>query len=178
MTTTATDFTLQFEECRTIPETNDLYKRLFWDVRADTNTELWMTLSETHRRQMERLSIEVRQNVVDQDDDPNKIRPRTLRNWAASKGIPLSRKGRVPVAIENEYRDEHGLSPLEELVIPEVFPEDPVDEAPAETKELHGPSGKVIASVVRAWANETGVPCGARGRIGPEVIRAYELAHL
>ena len=74
------------------------------------------------------------------------------------------------MAIEQEYRAEHGLSPLEELVIPEVFPEDPVDEAIN--------SSAPTAKAVRAWAKETGVPCGARGRIGPEVIRAYELAHL
>lgn len=35
----------------------------------------------------------------------------------------------------------------------------------------------IAASEIRNWANESGVPVGTRGRLGPEVKGAYFRAH-
>lgn len=151
------DFAEVFADCRTIQETNVLYKTLFAE-HCSQDADLVYSLAEAHRRAMDRL----RPDSVDQSlgsDDPDHIRPHTIRNWAMREGMPMPKRGRVPVNVENAYREAHGM---------ELRPE---------RGRVDVGDGTVSLSEVRRWALQQEIPVSSRGRLPRTIMDQYVAAH-
>lgn len=154
--TTVTELLSHFDGCTTIPETNVVYKKLHAEHGNDGH--MWVELNEAHRLAMMHLMERgngSRPRVTVAPVDRDRIRPNVLRTWARLRGIPLPTKGRVPAAIENEYRSEHDL-PL----------------IPDKTKRPSVKCG-VHPAVIREWARSEGLKVGDRGRLHPDVVAQY-----
>jgi hypothetical protein len=157
MTTAHDPLSARFADCRTPTDADDAYKALFDELGiTDPNSGNpdYMMLSEMHRQTLERISSD--NPMVTPKEDDGRVRGRTLRNWAARQGIPLRAKGRVPVEVENLYRAEQGLDLL------------PVQSPPASLSDAG-----VDSATIRIWAKGQDIPCGSRGRVHTDVIRAY-----
>ena len=183
MTTVDVDFVTEFGTCRSVADADSLYRQLFW-AHDGASAATYLVLSEAHRRTLERLSVEVRVDTQERENtDPNYVHPYKIRNWAFERGIPMNKRGKVPMAIETSYREEHGLSLIEgeskdPQVVDESVDNEVLNDLHPVLDDLHpAPSEKTMASLIRVWAHEAGVPCGKRGRIGPDVIEAYNSAH-
>lgn len=167
--TVTTDFTRDFEGCRTASQADAVYRQLFAQHIGEMSyplPEAYQPLSEAHRRAMERLTLEAREDA--RPHDPNRVRPNELRNWLALQGIPLAKKGKVPVALENQYREAHDMPLLETS-----SPSEPRQPQRERTDSTTNRSGELDAKVVRAWAREQGIAVGTRGRLHPDVYAQY-----
>lgn len=153
-----------FAECRTIPETNELYKRLFIQMKAAHDRSVVTQLQELHRRAMERLTVEIRAVEApvrrERETDPDAIPQKSIRNWAIRRNLVVG-KGKIPMEIENQYREANHL---------------PLIEAPPEVPSLAELG--VTAKEVRRWLVSEGHDTPARGRLRPDLILTYHLAHL
>ena len=145
-----------FEGLNTVREIDARYKDMFGELRDSLDFESIFELQDIHRKALETLA-HINEHVP-ADDDPNKINPRLIRNWAAQEGLSLAKKGRVSLDIENAYRREHDLPVLVEDKPVRIS----VDASPSE---------------VRAWAADNDIECGVRGRLNPAVLVAYAKAH-
>lgn len=75
-----------------------------------------------------------------------------IREWAASRGMTMGTRGRIPHAVVKAWREAHG------------------DAAPAKVTV----SGDAR---VREWAVAHGLPVGTRGRVSETVVKAFHSAH-
>lgn len=102
-----------FDNLHTVAELDRTFKRLYAEQGCYTDRVAEWNLREEHRRAHERIALDRRKTErleqATADSDPNHIRPFLLRNWAAEQGIPLAVKGKVPRAVEDAYREAHGL---------------------------------------------------------------------
>ena len=145
-----------FEGLTTVAEIDKRFKSEFYAQDCMNNIQAYWSLSEQHRKAHEALSAAgIR---IAYDPDPNRISPLQMRNWAKKQGISLPRKGRVPLNVENAYRREHSLPIIKEEKPAKVQ----VDATPAE---------------IRAWAREEGLEFAVKGRVHPDIVRAYAAAH-
>jgi hypothetical protein len=71
-----------------------------------------------------------------------------------------------------------------EVVVPSWSPQPAAVKVVAEvastastSTDTSSTSSKVDSRAIRAWAKSQGIEVGARGRIKPDVIAAYDLAH-
>ena len=154
------DLPSRFDECTTAAEANATYKELYEDlgIKPFAICEDYLTLTELHRRTMERLQGDA-QIAVEAASDPNRVHPRLLRNWAAVQGLPLAKRGRVSREVENAYRRAHDLPVLAEDPEPIVMPEG------------------VTATTIRDWARAEGIDVGERGRLHKTLIAQYVTAN-
>lgn len=147
------------DTCQTISEANATYKRVFaelYEKLGGLPAGTFNTLSEAHRRALERITQAMQGDAPRVPaPDQDRIRPRVIRNWCRLQGIGVPKKGRVPVAIENQYRQAKGL--------------DPIPGGPPPPIDRH----MVDEAAVRSWASSAGIPVGQRGRVPTDVIRAY-----
>lgn len=134
---------------------NRAYKVAFHDSDVEAFSLEHLALSEQLRRALELLRSGPK---VVAEQDPNRINSLQIRNWARREGISMAKKGHVPLEIENAYRRSHDLAVLKE----EKQPRPAVDASPAE---------------VRAWARENDIEVAVKGRVHPDVVRAYADAH-
>lgn len=145
-----------FEGLRTVAEIDKRFKEEFYKQDCMNNVPAYWALSEQHRKAMEALTAAgIR---ITYEPDPNRISPLQIRNWAKKQGYVLLRKGRVPLDIENAYRREHNLPIVKEDKPVKVQ----VDATPAE---------------IRAWARDEGLEFAVKGRVHPDIVRAYATAH-
>lgn len=152
-TTTTQNLMIMFDGYTTITEVNRRYKELFakWEIDKTGDRQLYWALSDAHRRVLEALTVGKPQKT-ESLDDPNRVSPRALRNWALREGLPLAKKGRVGRDVENAYRVAHELPLLDDG----IEPGSPAD--------------------IRRWARENDIPVSSRGRVHPTVIAQYNAA--
>ena len=148
-----------FENCRTIEDADTTYKRLFADLDGRQRT-VFTPLSEAHRRAMDRITQAVRGDTPPATSDDDRASPRLVRNWCRVHGIVVPRKGRVPVAIENNYRAAMGMDLL-----------------PRGRRTGPRPRPAASDATIRAWATREGLIVGHRGRIPTEILVAYAEDH-
>ncbi len=142
-----------------------MYKSLVEENSRDMETRdaLMESLRITHCRiveDRESANAPVAAKRTRQDDG---LHTPTVRNWALRQGYPLNR-GRINKRIRQAYMEAHGLG------------EPATTEAP-ETPQIAPVAPETPAALVRAWCQENDVQCGARGRINPDAMRAYQEAH-
>lgn len=157
MTTAPDPLSARFADCRTSTDADDAYKALFDELGItdpSSDNPDYMMLSEMHRQTLERITTDAPVSTPKEDD--GRVRGKTIRNWAMREGIPLRAKGKVSVTIENQYRAAHDMPPL------------PVEPLPVSL----GDAG-VDSATIRAWAKDQDIVTGQRGRVHPDVIRAY-----
>lgn len=155
---------MTFTDLTSIAAVDARWKVAFVEQDCATNQAAYWSLSEEYRRAHEQIAHGRRADEKRTENgtvDPDGVRPHVLRNWAMSKGISLARKGKVPVAIENEYRAEHNLPLLNS------------------DKVVKPTMSDVTCSVteLRQWARANDIDVPARGRIGSDVVAAWVAAH-
>ena len=121
--------------------------------RADK--QAYDTLTELYRRTMTRLGGDLPQKQPSKSE----ISGPDVRQWAKENGISVPRTGRIPLRVENAYRAAHGLT--QRASVERIF----------YVSNFHA-----SASQIRDWARQNGIPVGKRGRLHPDVIRAYASA--
>lgn len=160
-----------FNNCRTVTETNEVYKALFIRMKAEHDRKVAAQLQENHRKAMERIIFDLRASAEDtvqrrqrSDDD---LHSPSVKNWALRMGLVLP-KGRINKEIKQAYRDAHSES------VAQVAPD--VPEMPVEPPE---PTETLIASAaeIRRWCRSEGIECSTRGRIHPDLRSQYNEAH-
>lgn len=151
-------FAVHFAECRSVREADAVYRDLFHEFDGES-MDIYEALSEAHRRALVRITLpdENRSSTAPETSGPSRVRSRELRNWCRQQGRPLGPKGRVPVALENEYRRAHEMPLLPEK----------------RTVDTRG----VDNAAVRRWARSQGISVGERGRVHPDVIQKFRDAN-
>jgi hypothetical protein len=151
---TAADFTPLFDDCRTPVDANALFKRLFWENSAAESARVRDALMEALRRALERMAFQ--EVPREQPLGNRRVAPRKVRNWARMEGIPLPRGGKVPVEIENRYREAQGMDLL-----------------PVKAPKITPAEAGVTPAEVRQWAVEQGIAVASRGRVDGAVVMQY-----
>lgn len=152
--TDALDFAEAFGGCTTVSDANSLYQTLF--------VQHCMVIGQPAGAAYAALIL-ARDATIERLRGPRRsdgLRSHVLRNWCRQQGIPLAAKGRVPVEIENQYRETHDLPPRESARRPRS-----------------STSSNAETPAIRAWARTQGISVGSRGRLHPDVIAQYRAAH-
>lgn len=152
-----------FDECRTVAETNQLFKALFLKMKAEHDNSVADRLREGHRKAMESIIYELRataEPVIKRERSDSDLHGPTVRNWAVRAGLVLP-KGRINKTIKDAYRSAHSDTPQDS----------------AEPKDAPIPREMPTAAQVRSWARLEGIQCGDRGRIHPDLMTQYIEAH-
>lgn len=160
-------FAVEFDRCRTVGEVGEVYKRLF-AAHDDSTVATRDTLQEAYRRAFVRFVQE--EAIARTPHDPNRVRPHELRNWCRVQGIPLAKRGKVSVAIENQYREAHDMAPLPAKEKPERKPREKKERAQRTPRP--NTDGLDMAAI-RAWGRAQGMSVGQRGRLHPDLINKY-----
>ena len=153
---------MTFDDCTTVRDIDARYHELWTEQGIVAGSSEYWALADAHRRAHEAHVYERDHGSapVVTERDPDAINSRQLRNWAAKQGIGLAVKGKVPKAVQDQYRRAHEI---------------PVAE-PDRKLRLSDMDG-VSNADVRAWAREHDIAVGERGRVHPDVIAAYAKAH-
>lgn len=148
-------YTLQhLEQSQTPTQATQIYAFLLVTGAAN-NKQAYDTLTELYRRTMTRLGGDLPQKQPSKSE----ISGPDVRQWAKENGISVPRTGRIPLRVENAYRAAHGLT--QRASVERIF----------YVSNFHA-----SASQIRDWARQNGIPVGKRGRLHPDVIRAYASA--
>lgn len=159
-----------FSECKTVADTNRVFKDLFIKLKARHDNSVADQLRESHRRSMEQIIYELRatnEPTMKRERSDSDLHGPTVRNWAVRQGLVLP-KGRINKDIKQAYRDAHSDVPMDSPTMPPDVPQMPQDAA-----EVPLPS----AAAIRVWATLEGIVVGKRGRLHPNVIEQYRAAH-
>ena len=151
----------EFSECKTVAETNRVFKDLFLKLKARHDNSVAHQLREAHRRALESIIYELRavERRERSDDD---LHGPTVKNWALQQGM-ITPNQRINKTHKDAYRAAHGMAPEGATIAPNV----------TEHEDATLPS----PAAIRLWAALEGIPVGKRGRLHPDVIEAYRQAH-
>ena len=150
-----------FSGCKTVAETNQVFKDLFIKLKARHDNSVANQLRETHRKAMESIIYEIRAVERRERSDAALHLP-TVKNWCIAQGM-ITASERINKTHKDAYRQAHGLPSDGPVVDPK--PPEPEPDA------ILPP-----ASTIRLWCALNGIECGKRGRLHPDVIRQYKEA--
>lgn len=155
----------EFESCRTVAETNQVFKDLFLKLKAKHDNSVADQLRDAHRIAMTSIIYEI-QAVEKRERADADLYLTGVKNWCLQQGL-ITVNERINKSHKDAWRAAH----------PDASG-DP-REAPVAASNVTKPDDGPLPSpqVIRLWAALQGMTVGKRGRLHPDVIAAYRAAH-